>query len=71
MHARGIFMALSVENTSEVWDVIVDTKTPGTVDKHGGCELDKHGGCEHLRGIIGKGAGPCSHGHLKWNPRTY
>ncbi|KAL3944642.1 MAG: hypothetical protein SGBAC_001302 [Bacillariaceae sp.] len=43
----GIYIASSVSNTSQVWDALVDKRSPGIVDKHGGCE--------HLRSLIGKG----------------
>ena len=43
----GIYMASSVDNTSEVWDALVDRTIKGIVDHHGGCE--------HLRRFIGQG----------------
>lgn len=43
----GIFMAASQKDTSKVWDALVDSRVPGIVDRHGGCE--------HLRGLLGEG----------------
>ena len=43
----GIYMASSVAGTSEVWNALVDSRVPGLVDRHGGCE--------HLRSFIGEG----------------
>jgi hypothetical protein len=43
----GIYMASSVEDTSIVWDALVDKNAKGIVDRHGGCE--------HLRRFIGEG----------------
>ena len=53
----GIYMASSVENTSEVWDALVDNQVPGIVDKHGGCE--------HLRSMLGRGT-KLGAGELIW-----
>jgi len=53
----GIFMASSVADTSEVWDALVDSRTPGIVDQHGGCE--------HLRSLIGRGT-KLQAGELVW-----
>jgi len=43
----GIFMASTTENTSQVFDALVDKNAPNIVDRHGGCE--------HLRRFIGPG----------------
>jgi hypothetical protein len=43
----GIFMASSQRNTSRVWNALVDSRVPGIVDRHGGCE--------HLRDLLGEG----------------
>jgi len=43
----GIFMASNTENTSQVFDALVD-KTALNI-------VDRHGGCEHLRKLIGPG----------------
>jgi len=53
----GIFMASSVEDTSCVWNALVDNRVPGIVDHHGGCE--------HLRGLIGDGV-KLQAGELIW-----
>jgi len=47
MFEGGIYMASSVDDTSEVWDALVHKDVPGIVDRHGGCE--------HLRSLIGPG----------------
>lgn len=43
----GIFMASNIQNTSQVFDALVDKTVPNIVDRHGGCE--------HLRKLIGPG----------------
>lgn len=53
----GIFMASSVEDTSEVWDALVNCRVSGIVDHHGGCE--------HLRSLIGEGT-KLEAGELIW-----
>jgi hypothetical protein len=53
----GIYMASSLGGTSKVWDALVDSKVPGIVDRHGGCE--------HLRGLIGEGT-TLEAGELIW-----
>eukprot|EP00591_Stephanopyxis_turris_P000183 CAMPEP_0195521074 /NCGR_PEP_ID=MMETSP0794_2-20130614/17892_1 /TAXON_ID=515487 /ORGANISM="Stephanopyxis turris, Strain CCMP 815" /LENGTH=475 /DNA_ID=CAMNT_0040650541 /DNA_START=55 /DNA_END=1482 /DNA_ORIENTATION=- len=47
MYEGGIYFASNVDNTSEVWDALVDKNVEGIVDRHGGCE--------HLRRFIGPG----------------
>ena len=43
----GIYVASSVEGSTEVYDALVDKSKPGLVDRHGSCE--------HLRRFLGKG----------------
>mmetsp|Transcript_37336 Transcript_37336/g.81739 ORF Transcript_37336/g.81739 Transcript_37336/m.81739 type:complete len:193 (-) Transcript_37336:2994-3572(-) len=43
----GIYVASTVQDSTEVYDALVHKSTPGIVDRHGGCE--------HLRRFCGKG----------------
>ena len=53
----GIFFASSVDDTSVIYDALVDKATPGIVDNHGGCES--------LRGLVGPGT-KLRAGELVW-----
>lgn len=53
----GIYFASSVDNSSEIWDALVDKRIPGIVGPYGDCE--------HLRGIIGPGT-KLKAGELVW-----
>jgi hypothetical protein len=53
----GIFFASSVDDTSVIYDALVDKAIPGIVDNHGGCES--------LRRLVGPGT-KLSAGELVW-----
>lgn len=40
----GIYLASNVDNSTQVWDALVDRTVPGIVDRYGGCE--------HLRRLL-------------------
>lgn len=57
VYVGGIFFASSVDDTSVVYDALVDKSIPGIVDKHGGCES--------LRRYVGPGTKLMA-GELVW-----
>uniref|UniRef100_A0A7S3P7I3 Uncharacterized protein n=1 Tax=Amphora coffeiformis TaxID=265554 RepID=A0A7S3P7I3_9STRA len=53
----GIYIASNQDDSTQVWDALVDRTIPGIVDRHGGCE--------HLRGLVGPGT-KLGAGDLVW-----
>mmetsp|Transcript_21636 Transcript_21636/g.48344 ORF Transcript_21636/g.48344 Transcript_21636/m.48344 type:complete len:456 (+) Transcript_21636:59-1426(+) len=53
----GIYFASNVDQTSQVFDALVDRTVPGIIDRHGGCE--------HLRPLL-QGGTPLQAGDLVW-----
>jgi hypothetical protein len=57
LYEGGIYFASSVDNSTEIWDALVDKNVPGIVHRYGDCE--------HLRRFLGPGT-KLRAGELVW-----